>query len=78
MVIYWNSYNIIFYTMTAPTKTSDNYTTTKKDELTTVVSLKALKAYIKKNYGKRCKDFNISCPVCKMWLAYDILEDDII
>lgn len=34
--------------------------------------------YIKKNYGKRCKDFDIGCCVCQKWLAHDILADCLI
>ncbi len=37
--------------------------------------LKALKALIKKDYGKQCKAFSIGCVVCQVWLAIDILED---
>ncbi len=34
-----------------------------------------LKRKIKKDYGSRCKDFNINCTCCQAWLCLDILED---
>jgi hypothetical protein len=61
---------------------SESELTTKENEVdkefTTDVSLPSLKAYIKDNYGKRCKYFSINCGICQMWLAYDILEENII
>ena len=39
--------------------------------------LKELKKWITENYGKQCKDFNIGCYVCQVWLAYDILDQAI-
>ena len=28
-----------------------------------------------KNTGKKCKDFNIGCPACQVYLAIEIIED---
>ena len=30
---------------------------------------------IKKDYGKRCKDFEIQCCICQRYLMLDILRD---
>ncbi len=37
--------------------------------------LKTLKKWIVENYGERCEDFDIGCYDCRVWMAYDILED---
>lgn len=37
--------------------------------------LKRLKKSVRKDYGKRCEDFNLNCPVCQRWLMIDLLED---
>lgn len=36
-----------------------------------------LKIYIKKNWGKKCEEFNISCATCQQYMALDILEENI-
>ncbi len=38
-------------------------------------AIKDLKKQIEKDAGKRCKDFNINCGLCRVYLAVDILED---
>ena len=38
-----------------------------------VNELKVLKKFIRKNFGKRCSTFEISCLGCETWMAYDIL-----
>jgi len=37
--------------------------------------VKDLKNRLKTEVGKKCKDFNFNCPICQVWMAYDILED---
>jgi len=37
--------------------------------------LKELKKKLLKGYGKPCKEFRYGCPVCDVWMAYQILED---
>ena len=39
--------------------------------------LKFLTQYIRKHYGKRCKDFEINCSVCQQYLALDILIENL-
>ena len=34
---------------------------------------KSMKKWIEKFWGKRCKEFEENCPVCKAWLCYDYL-----
>jgi len=34
---------------------------------------KAMKEWIEKFWGKRCKEFEENCPVCKAWLCFDYL-----
>lgn len=36
---------------------------------------KDLKKYLRKSWGKRCKNFHYACPVCQVYMAYDILLD---
>jgi len=36
---------------------------------------KELKRRIRKYSGKRCKDFEWSCPTCSLYMALDILKD---
>lgn len=37
--------------------------------------IKDLRNQIEKDAGEKCKDFNINCIVCKVYLALEILED---
>ena len=37
--------------------------------------LKQLRNKILKGFGLTCKDFEINCAVCQVWMAYQILED---
>ncbi len=37
--------------------------------------LKQLKKEIRKGYGSKCKDFELNCFVCQVWLALQILEN---
>lgn len=39
--------------------------------------LEELKNEIKKNYGKKCKDYNPFCAGCIMWGAYDTIKEGI-
>ena len=39
--------------------------------------LKELKKWVRKGYGKKCKDFHYACFVCQIYMAVDILEDAI-
>jgi hypothetical protein len=50
---------------------------TKKQDIKDGVDalFKARLSSIRKEAGKRCKDFNINCYVCQVHLALDILED---
>lgn len=36
--------------------------------------LNELKKEIEINYGKRCKDRDVLCPVCQLYDAYDFIE----
>ena len=38
-------------------------------------TLKLLEKELKKNFGKRCKDYNPLCATCIMWHAYDTLKE---
>ncbi len=37
--------------------------------------LKKLKKEIRKGYGPKCKDFELNCMVCQVWMALQILEN---
>jgi len=39
---------------------------------------KILKNLIRKDFGKRCKDFDLGCVVCRVYLMLDILKDIVI
>jgi hypothetical protein len=39
--------------------------------------LNILKAKVRKDQGRRCKYFNISCFVCQQYLMLDLLQDDV-
>jgi len=31
--------------------------------------------FIKKNYGRKCTDFNWNCPVCRAYFVKDLFDD---
>ena len=37
-----------------------------------------LKKKIPKDWGKRCKDFNLDCPLCRVYLMLDTMRDYVI
>ena len=37
---------------------------------------KRFKKFIRKNYGRRCSEFEPSCVVCKLWKVYDDCKDE--
>lgn len=37
-------------------------------------TLEFLRKYIKRSYGSKCKEFNISCSVCQQYLALEIIS----
>lgn len=39
--------------------------------------LRRLRKFISKNYGERCKDFDKDCPCCRVWVRYDLLEEEL-
>ena len=45
-----------------------------KDKNNIGIDLKVLKAYIKENWGKKCKCFDWGCCLCQTWKLYDEIE----
>lgn len=39
--------------------------------------LRKLRKFLTKNYGKRCEDFDRDCPCCRVWVRYDLLEEEL-
>lgn len=39
--------------------------------------LRRLRKFIAKNYGERCNDFDKDCPCCRLWVRYDLLEEEL-
>lgn len=39
--------------------------------------LRRLRKYITANYGERCPDFDKDCPCCRVWVRYDLLEEEL-
>lgn len=39
--------------------------------------LRRLRKFITKAYGERCPDFDKDCPCCRVWVRYDLLEEEL-
>ena len=40
-------------------------------------AMTATSKWITETYGKRCKSYSAGCPICEMWLKFDLLFVDI-
>lgn len=39
--------------------------------------LRRLRRFLTENYGERCPDFDKDCPCCRVWVRYDLLEEEL-
>lgn len=44
------------------------------DKLDKILNPKKLKEWLEKNVGKRCKDYDWDCYVCRSWRLYDEID----
>lgn len=40
-------------------------------------ALRRLRTFLTEYFGERCPDFDKDCPCCRVWVRYDLLEEEL-